>query len=290
MNLLPASSRSQTPTESERAALVSLLTDDDPQVYSTVRTRILGFGPGVREWLRPHVLSGDPLLRRRSREIVRHFACQDADTRFLSFCLKQGEDFDLEDGVWLLAQTAYPDINIEAYQAMLDGYAAQLRERIDPTADGNETLAIINKFLYGDLGFAGNEVAYYDPQNSYLNCVMDRRTGNPIGLSLVYLLLARRLWLPMTGIGLPGHFICRYQSASEEIYLDAFNHGKMMTKADCAQFISHLSQNSREEFLQPASSRRILTRVCNNLHQIYRQLGLQEEMLRVHRYRVALTR
>jgi len=290
MNSLSANSVSPTPTPGERAALVSLLTDDDPRIYSTVRTRILGFGPGVREWLRPHVLSGDPLLRRRSQEIVRHFARQDADTRFLSFCLKQGEDFDLEDGVWMLAQTAYPEINIEAYQAMLDDYAAQLRERIDLSADGKDTLAVINKYLYGDLGFAGNEIAYYDPQNSYLNRVMDRRTGNPIGLSLVYLLLARRLWLPVSGIGLPGHFICRYQSASEEIYLDAFNHGKMMTKADCAQFISHLSQSSRDEFLQPASSRRILTRVCNNLHQIYRQLGLQEEMLRVHRYRVALTR
>jgi regulator of sirC expression with transglutaminase-like and TPR domain len=96
--------------------------------------------------------------------------------------------------------------------------------------------------------------------------------------------------LPMAGIGLPGHFICRYQSASEEIFLDAFNRGKLMAKTDCVQLLSHLSKDARDEFLSPASARRILTRIGNNLHQIYRQLGLREETLRLHRYLVALSR
>ena len=283
-------SASRLPSDGERAALLNLLTDDDPAIYHTVRTRILSCGPVAREWLRPHSLSGDPVLRRRSQEIVRHFASLDADTRFLAFCLKHGEDFDLEAGVWLLVQTTYPDINVEAYQAVLDGYAAELRERLNPGAAGKETLAVMSKYLFEELGFTGNETNYYDPQNSYLNRVMDRRTGNPINLSLLYLLLARRLQLPMAGIGLPGHFICRYQSASEEIFLDAFNRGKLMTKSDCLQLLSHVSQDAREEFLSPASARRILTRIGNNLHQVYRQFGLREETLRLHRYLVALSR
>jgi len=290
MNAMVNISASQLPSDGERAALLNLLTDDDPAIYHTVRTRILSCGPVAREWLRPHSLSGDPVLRRRSQEIVRHFASQDADTRFLAFCLKHGEGFDLEAGVWLLAQTTYPDINVEAYQAVLDGYADELRERINPAADGKVTLAVMGKYLFEELGFAGNEAAYYDPQNSYLNRVMDRRTGNPINLSLLYLLLARRLQLPLAGIGLPGHFICRYQSASEEIFLDPFNRGKLMAKTDCVQLLSHVSRDARDEFLSPASPRRILTRVGNNLHQIYRQLGLREETLRLHRYLVALAR
>lgn len=278
------------PTEGERAALVSLLTDDDPAVYLTVQKKILSCGPEASEWLRPHVLSDDPLLRRRSREIVRHFELTEADTRFRSFCLQPGEDFDLEAGVWLLARTTYPDINVEAYRAQLDGYAGELRERLDPGADGLETLGVLNKYLFEELGFAGNEVAYYDPQNSYLNRVMDRRTGNPIMLSLLYILLARRLWLPVTGIGLPGHFICRYQTVAEELYLDAFNRGRTMARADCLQFLAHLSEEARAEALAPASPRRILARICNNLHQTYRQLGLKEEMLRINRYATALVR
>jgi len=100
---------------------------------------------------------------RRSRDIVRRFAQADADTLFLEFCRNHGEEFDLEESIWLLARTTYPDINVEAYQAMLDGYAAVLRERINPVTAGRETLDVINKFLFEELIFAGNEVAYYDP-------------------------------------------------------------------------------------------------------------------------------
>ena len=290
MSSLTTTCPSNKPSAGERAALVSLLTDDDPAIYITVQKKILSCGSEAREWLQPHVLSEDPVLRRRSRELIRHFARSDADTKFLAFCLENGEDFDLEAGVWRLAQTNYPDINVEAYQAVLDNYAAELRERLDPAADGRETLKVINKYLFEELGFAGNEIAYYDPQNSYLNRVMDRRTGNPISLSVLYTLLAHRLWLPVSGVGLPGHFVCRYQSVTEEIYLDAFHHGKMMDRADCLQFLAPISKQLKSEALSPASPRRILTRICNNLHQIYRQIGLKEETLRLQRYLAALTR
>ena len=105
--------------------------------------------------------------------------------------------------------------------------------RIDFNETHKEILTTINNYLFDELGFSGDEENYYDPQNSYLNRVVDRRKGNPINLSLLYLLLARRLKLPVAGIGLPGHFICRYQSTSDEIYIDAFHDGKFLTKADC---------------------------------------------------------
>src|SRR5438874_999648 len=98
-------------TEKQRSALISLLGDEDEGIYATVRTKLLSYGPAVSEWLRPHLLSSDPVLRRHAQEIVDHFAKQETDTEFLSFCLRQGEDFDLEQGVWLLAKTQYPNIN-----------------------------------------------------------------------------------------------------------------------------------------------------------------------------------
>jgi regulator of sirC expression with transglutaminase-like and TPR domain len=281
---------SKLPSEGERMALVSLLADDDPAIYEAVQKKILSCGSEAEEWLRPHVLSTDPVLRRRSREILRHFARQNADTRFLAFCLKHGEEFDLEEGAWLLAQTEHPDINVEAYQALLDSYAAELRERIDFQAGGRRILAAINEYLFKELGFAGNEENYYDPDNSCLNRIIDRRTGNPIGLCLFYLVLARRLRLPMAGIALPGHFICRYQSSSDEIYLDAFNRGKLQTKAHCVQYLLLGSHGLREEFLSPVSARRMLMRLCSNLHQIFRQLERAEEATRLQRYLIALAR
>jgi regulator of sirC expression with transglutaminase-like and TPR domain len=277
-------------SESQWKALVNLLGDDDPAIYRTVRDKILSFGEEAGQWLRPHRLSSDPLLRRRAREIILHLDRQEADTWFLAFCLRHGEEFDLEEGIWLLALTQYPDINVEGYRALLDHFAAELRERIESDETPKEILTTINNYIFDELGFSGDEENYYDPQNSYLNRVIDRRKGNPINLSLLYLLLARRLRLPMAGIGLPGHFICRYQSTSDEIYVDAFHHGKFLTKADCIQYLVSGSHGLQDEFLSPVSTRRMLMRICSNLHQIYSQKELAEETTQLQRYLVALAR
>jgi regulator of sirC expression with transglutaminase-like and TPR domain len=277
-------------SQSQRRALLSLLADEDPVIYRTVREKLLSCGPPAAEWLRPHTMSSDPALRRRARQIVLHFDRQAADDHFLAFCLRHGEEFDLEQGAWLFAQTQYPLINVEAYQAQLDGYANELRDRLRFTADPHDVLTIINQYLFSELAYAGNEVNYYDPENSYLNRVMDRRTGNPINLCLLYILLARRLRLPVAGIGLPGHFICRYQSTSAEIYLDPFNRGKALTKADCVRYLLNANCSLRDDYLAPATPRRLLLRICSNLHQVYQRLEQAVEAMRLQRYLVALAR
>lgn len=277
-------------SESQRTALLRLLTDEDPGVYEAVRAKILSFGPRTVGWLHPHSLSNDPLMRRRVHEIVLYFGRQEADTQFLSFCLKQSEDLDLEQGAWLLAQTQYPEINLEAYAAVLDSFAGELRERLDLEADARQILIRVNDYLFRELGFSGNEADYYDPNNSYLNRVLDRRTGNPISLSLLYLLLARRLRLPVAGIGLPGHFICRYQGPAGDIYVDPFFRGRLLTKADCVQYLLQGNYSVQDEHLTPISSRRLLLRICSNLHQIYAHQELEELTTRVQRYLVALAK
>jgi regulator of sirC expression with transglutaminase-like and TPR domain len=276
--------------ESQKKALISLLSDDDPAVYQAVRERILSYGVEAAEWLRPHTLSNDGMLRRRVRGILDHFAKQAADNEFVAFCLNQGEDFDLETGVFLLARTQFPSINAEAYGALLDSFSGQLRERLDLNSRADDILGGINEFLFEELKFTGNEKNYYDPDNSYLNRVLDRRMGNPISLCLVYLLIARRLRLPMVGIGLPGHFICRYQSTRSEIYLDVFNRGKFLTKADCIKYLVQIRHSLDEGYLAPMSPRRILLRICANLHQIYTQLEVAEGTERLQRYLVALAK
>lgn len=290
MNPVGSISLPQGLSQSQRIALVSLLGDEDPLVYRTVREKILSCGPPAAEWLRPHTTSNDPALRRRAQQIVLHFDRQAADDLFLAFCLRHGEDFDLEQSAWMLAQTQYPLINVEAYQAVLDGYANELRDRLLPAAEAHQILGGVNHFLFDELGFTGNEENYYDPQNSYLNCVMDQRTGNPINLCLLYILLARRLRLPVAGIGLPGHFICRYQSTAAELYFDPFNRGKLLSKADCVQYLVNANCSLREDYLTPVSARRFLLRVCNNLHQVYQRLEMAAEAMRLQRYLVALAR
>src|SRR6266568_8264638 len=286
-----ATGKSQALSEGQRTALVKLLSDEDPAVYHLVREKILSYGQAAVSWMQPHVLSRDPVLRRRAQEIIDHLARKSADNRFLAFCLSQhGEDLDVEQGSWLLSQTRFPDINVAAYQALFDSYAGDLREKIDFGARPEQILATINHYLFSELGFHGNEQNYYEPENSYLNRVIDRRTGNPISLCMVYLFLSRRLHLPVTGIGMPGHFLCRFQCSTDEWYIDAFNRGKLLSRTDCVKYLVQTNYGFQEGLLSPATPRRVLLRMCSNLHQIYLHLKLADETARLQRYIVALAK
>ena len=290
MNAVGFPVRLLEPRENEQRALLNLLADDDPHVYQTIRARILHYGPSVRRWLQPCALSSDPVLRRRAIEIIQHLARQAADNRFIAFCLNQSRELDVEEGSLLLAQTQYPDINVLAYQALFDSYAADLREQVDSNAPAEHVIAVINHYLFEELGYQGNEEEYYDPDNSYLNRVVDRRTGNPISICAIYLFVARRLKLPLAGIGMPGHFLCRFQSATEEIFIDVFNRGKLLTKADCVKYLVHTRDGFKESHLAPVTGRSTILRMCANLHSIYGRLSLTDEATRFQRYVVALSR
>jgi regulator of sirC expression with transglutaminase-like and TPR domain len=274
--------------DAQRRALISLLADDDVSVYQTVRQKLLSYGSEVVQWLKPETLSDNPVLRRRAIEIQDHFAKQLADEQFLTFCQTQGEEFDIEQGALLLARTQYPRINPVGYTALLDDFACELRDRLDLNGPAEYILHVVNDYLFDELKFVGNEKDYYDPENSYLSRVLDRRTGNPISICLVYLLVTKRLRLPMAGIGLPGHFLCRYQNSRYEIYVDAFNRGKSLTRADCIKYLMKIRHRLDESYLAPVTPRRILLRMCANLHQIYTQTKATAETERLQKYLVAL--
>ncbi len=277
-------------TEAQRNALISLLADDDPAVYQVVRQKLLSFGEAARDWLRPHLLSNEATLRRHAHEIIDRLDRQAADIQFLAFCLSKGEDLDAEEGSWLLARTRYPDVNPAGYQALLDSYAGDLLERIDFGAAPDQILATINRYFFEELSFSGNEQNYYEPDNSYLNRVVDRRLGNPVSLCLIFLFITRRLRLPVTGIGTQGPFICRFQTSKEELYIDVFNKGRLLTKGECLKFLPQASRGFQDGYLTPTTPRRTLLRLCSDLHQIYVHLNDREESERLQRYIIALAK
>src|SRR6266436_3850663 len=144
-------------SESQRTALISLLVDDDPAIYEIVRRNILSYGQHACGWLRPYLLSSDPVMRRRALEIVHYLARQNSDEKFLAFCLNNGEELNLEVAVGLLAQTQYPHANLDGYRALYDAWAAELRDRIDFAGQPEQVLGTVNKYLFEDLGFKGNK-------------------------------------------------------------------------------------------------------------------------------------
>ncbi len=269
----------------QRDALLRLLDDDDPGVAGVAKQRLIAEGQSLVPWIRPHTLSDNPILRRRAREIILHFEARDADERMRAFCRRAGEDLDLEEGAMRLAQTRYPDLNAEAYRALLDDWATRVAEELpEDRQRADEVLAALHLVLFRQLGFKGNETDYYDPGNSYLNRVIDRRIGNPISLCAIVLLIGRRLALPLAGIGLPAHFLCRYQTATRQVYLDAFHGGRILSRTDCIAFVNKLGRPFEESFLQPVSPRRMLQRMCVNLEHAYENLEQLPDLLRIRAY------
>lgn len=282
--------KSNALSESQRQALLTLLGDDDDAIWQLARRRLTDGGPESLQWLESKRLHPDPLVRRRVLAIFHERDAAAADSTFLTFLLTHGDAFDLEGAVWMFAKARYPEVNIDGYRALLDVFAGEIAERVGASASGEEQLGILNEHLFGKLGFRGNEGAFYEPENSYLNRVIDRRLGIPISLSAIYLFVSRRLNLPVTGIGMPGHFLCRYQSARETHYIDPFHGGKLLSAADCLERIQKLDVPFDEAHLVPLSPRRTLHRMIQNLHVIHREQKQSTEALRLHRYLVAIAR
>jgi regulator of sirC expression with transglutaminase-like and TPR domain len=270
--------------------MLTLLGDEDPGVFLAIRDRLLSAGEPALRLLEQSRLHPDPAIRRRVREILNARAANQFDSEFLAFVLSQGEHFDLEEGVWKFTLTTHPEVNVAAFRAQLDEWAGLVRTQLGPVYGPGVAVDALNDVLFGQLGFRGNSENYFDPANSYLNRVMDRRLGIPISLSAVYLLVGRRLGLPLVGIGMPRHFICRYQTATEEIFIDPFHGGQLLSRLDCRKRLLEDSPDFDEKLLSPVSNRRILQRMIANLHLIHKERRQPAEAERLQRYLVALSR
>jgi len=178
---------------------------------------------------------------------------------------------DLGECALLVAAEEYPDLDVEGYLERLDALASAVAARVAAAGSDAERVAILNRYLFVELGFAGNQEKYDDPRNSFLNEVLDRGCGIPITLAIVYVEVARRLGLPVEGVGFPGHFLARYGGAAP-IIIDPF-FGRVLTEPQCeARLRSVLGPDASWEpglYLRPATPREILVRLLTNLKHLY---------------------
>lgn len=179
---------------------------------------------------------------------------------------------NLAEAALLIAEDAYPDLDVAAYLQRLDELAEPVRPDWHEYAPLDDQVRILNRHLFGEMGFRGNRDDYYDAKNSYLNEVLDRRLGLPITLSVVYMEVARRLGLSVSGIGLPGHFIVAAERDGVSLLLDPFNGGEVLTSGQCERIVQDTYGSSvpfAQSQLVPVRKRQILTRMLNNLKQTY---------------------
>ena len=182
-----------------------------------------------------------------------------------------GGDFDLATGALLVASTDDPNVDIDGCRANLDRMAEAARARMPSQAGPLEELNAITDLLFGVIGFAGNRNDYYDPNNSYLHQVLERRLGIPITLSLLCIEVGRRAGIPVLGIGMPGHFLVRHRD-EDNYFVDAFNGGVLMNRDECSAVLREAAGDDarlEEHHLNPVTPREILARVLRNLKAIY---------------------
>lgn len=197
------------------------------------------------------------------------------------------EQFNLAEASLMLAQDVYPDIDVAGYVGQLDRIAEAIKKRIAEDAFAEQKVRALNYYLFSEMRFSGNIDEYYDPRNSYLNEVIERRTGIPITLSILYLEVGKRLGLNLKGVSFPGHFLVKLSVKRGQLVLDPFTGGEAQSEADLRQRLAQVlpsekaEQAQLDQYLEPATPRQIVARVLRNLKNIYMQSAKLEQALAV---------
>lgn len=186
------------------------------------------------------------------------------------------EEIDLGRAALVIAQSEYPELDIDAYVGKIDRLAASVSDRCGEESNPYRLLASLNYVLFTQEGFRGDRSDYYNPKNSFLNDVIERKQGIPITLSVLYMEIARRVGLTVEGVGFPGHFLVKCLDEEEEIVIDPFHGGEVRPAEELQGLLDELYQGKvsfRPEFLASVTKKQILRRMLHNLKAIYLHQG-----------------
>jgi len=189
---------------------------------------------------------------------------------------------DLARAALLVAAESDPNVDVDGQLHTLESWAAELKARLDPGWNNLQKLARLRRFLFEELGFRGDTADYYNPSNSLLHEVMDRRLGIPLTLSLIFMELGWRIGIPFEGVGFPGHFLVRLPGEPRDLLLDPFKRGMMVHEEDCRQMLREATGGKMEfddELLASVSKRDMIARLLLNLKGAYLRLNQDERAL-----------
>lgn len=263
-------------SDSQLEAVCHLLGDGSPRVMSALDRQVSEFSSEEQKRLL------DMMKKHETSKVIlpsslREFHYSQIEIAFSDWSLSSVENAGLEDACFLLASFGHPLENMETKKDELLNMENHLQRRLEGIGKADAIVDEFVEYLHGELRFDGERDNYYDAQNSFMNRVLERRRGIPISLSALYLILAGRLGLPFYGVGMPGHFIVKYQGDEEPIFLDPFDRGKRLSVGDCAAIVRSFGYHFDMRFLQETPPRRIVERMINNLLGVYKRDGEEEK-------------
>ena len=276
------------PTKSEIASLLFLLEDPDPTVQHSVRSRLHELGEQAVPLLDQHRSEvRDKDERERINDIIFSITFSSVEEDFMEL-LEHGVDNtkQLEDLMLTLARFGNPTLRAEEYKRKLDRFADMVRSDIRYRVSDSDKMKRLLRFVFDDLNFRGNTEDYHNPENSYLNEVIDQRKGLPITLAMVVLFLARRLDLPFHGVNMPIHFMLKFESGQQSVLIDPFDGGTLVSYDQCFSFLRKNGVEPKAEHFEAAPPVTILQRAIRNLVHSYAR---RKDEKRVDRLRELLS-
>lgn len=275
----------------EVIALITLLDDPDEVIYDQVKDRFVVLGPPAI----PHLETAwensfDAIMQKRIENII-HTIQFETLQKALKAWAKTDQD-DLLKGILILARYQYPDLDENKIRKQLATIKQDVWLELHEDLTALEKVKIINHILFEVHQFSGNITNYHAPQNSFLNNVLESKKGNPLMLSVVYLLICNELKIPVYGINLPQHFVLAYLNEDANLidvnnktlsnnilfYINPFSKGLLFNQKDIDQFLKQLNLDLEPKYYLPCSNIDIIKRCINNLIFSYEKLGYVEKV------------
>lgn len=257
-------------SQSEIKAITSLLKSSDENTLKLLEEQLKNFDSKLLKKINAEIPLDDIELRKQFSLILQRLKREQLCKDFYKWNVSLSKD--LEEGIFLVALFDNPLLDLEHYSSILNSWALTLSTNltnIKLKTDATSVINEVNHFLFMDLGFKGNKSEYYSPENSFIDKVIEKKLGNPILLSMIYLLLTKKLRLPFSGVNIPAHFLIKYSESFDSIFIDPFNQGEIITKEICQERIRSLKLPWQEDYLTTPTNKQIIIRILQNLINIY---------------------
>lgn len=261
----------------ELKAMVSLLDDSDHEIVQHIEDKIKSMGTYIIPYLEfEWENSFNPVIQKRIEDLVHNLQFELLKEKLFAWRVNGAKD--LLEGVWLVNTYQYPDLEYEQLSKELEQiyYEAWLefKAEIHPV----DQIKILNSVLFGKLHFGANTKNFHSPGNSMLSVVLQTKKGNPISLCIIYMLVAQKLKLPVSGVNLPNLFVMTYKQDDVQFYINAFNRGLVFSRKELDEYIANLKLSPNEIFYEPCTHIDIVVRMLRNLINSHEKLGHTERV------------
>jgi len=269
-------------TNKEIKALISLLEDEDEGIASHVEEKIVSLGEAMIPYLEEEWESSiNPEVQKKIEELIHKLQYEGLMSKLIAW--EKGGAVNLIEGMWLVNSYQYPDASLENINKTLDQIYYEAWLHVRPDMHPYDQIKALNHVLFKLYKFSANTKNFHSPANSMLHLALETKRGNPLTLCVIYMTIAQKLELPIYGVNLPNLFILTYKKDDFQFYINVYNKGLMLSKADIDNYILQLNLNPVDIFYEPCPNLDIVKRALRNLALSFEKLNEAEKAVEVNK-------